>query len=65
MGMEWDPDGDAERRKENRGRMWLTIAIVLAILGGIGNMLYNKHKENERERQYRILNDALRDQRGY
>jgi len=31
MGMEWDPDGDAERSKEGRARLWLTIAIVVAI----------------------------------
>lgn len=65
MGMEWDPEGDAERRKENRARLWTTIAIVAAILGLIGNMLYKKHKEAEREREIRMLNDAFRERRGF
>lgn len=65
MGLEWDPDGDSERRKETRKRLVLTAVIVLAILGYVGKVLYHNHKEAEREREIRILNDALREQRGY
>jgi hypothetical protein len=40
MGMDWDPDGDAERSKEGRARLWLTIAIVAAILGFAVKQIY-------------------------
>ena len=65
MGMDWDPEGDAERRKENRNRLWLTIAIVVGLLGVIGNMLYKKHQESERERELRKLYEVQQNLRGY
>jgi len=40
MGMEWDPDGDAERSKEGRPRLWLTIAIVVAIAAFAAKQIY-------------------------
>jgi len=48
MGLEWDPEGDAERRRESRLRWWLTIVIVVAALGYIGKMAYRWHLEKER-----------------
>lgn len=57
MGMEWDPDGDAERSKDNRARYWLTAAIVLAILGFIAKHLYEAHLRSEREREMEVLRD--------
>ena len=48
MGLEWDPEGDAERRGENRARWWLTITVVLAILGIGTKLVYDYHVEKER-----------------
>ena len=55
--MEWDPDGDAERRKENRSRMIVTVLIVVAILGYIGRWLYLEHERAEQERVLRGLQE--------
>lgn len=49
MGMEWDPDGDAERRKEGRARWWLTIAIVVAVLGYGVKLIYEYRLEKARK----------------
>lgn len=60
MGLEWDPDGDAERRKESRARMWLTIAIVLAVLGYIGRWLYQEHQRAKQEQIQRGFEEVRR-----
>jgi hypothetical protein len=47
--MEWDPEGDAERRKEGRARWWLTIAIVLFVLGYGVKLVYEYKLRKARE----------------
>ena len=49
MGLEWDPEGDAERRKDGRARWWLTIVIVVGVLGYIGKLVYQYQVEKERK----------------
>jgi hypothetical protein len=57
MGMDWDPEGDAERSKENRGRWYLTIAIVLGLLGYLGKQIYHWHQEKQRDEILRELSE--------
>lgn len=57
MGLDWDPDGDADRRKDVRKRLLLTAMIVLGILGFVGRYLYQQHQVAERERQLRDLQE--------
>jgi hypothetical protein len=55
MGLEWDPDGDAERSKESRKRLFLTIAIVLAILGFVAKKLYERDQQQQRDREMEMM----------
>ena len=63
MGMDWDPEGDAERRRES----WKRWMLVLAICGGIGLFIFNlvsKHMEEKaRERQMQQLIERQYQQR--
>lgn len=58
MGMDWDPEGDAERSKENRARWWLTIAIVLGVLGFLGKKIYEWQQEKQRDEILRELSES-------
>ncbi len=48
MGMEWDPEGDAERGKESRARLWLTIGIVVAIAAFAAKQIYQWQQDKQR-----------------
>ena len=48
MGMDWDPEADAEQRKAGRARWWLTIGIVVVVLGYIGKAAYSVQADKER-----------------
>jgi len=52
MGMDWDPEGDAERSKEGRARWWLTIVVVLGVLGFVAKQIYQWQQAKARERMY-------------
>lgn len=55
MGIEWDPDGDAERRKEGRARLWLTITIVAAPGAFAVKQVYQWRQAKQREAIMREL----------
>ena len=55
MGMEWDPEGDAERRKDSRKR-WL---LTLAVLGGIAMVTKNVVSSYLRERERKQQNEEI------
>lgn len=57
MGMEWDPDGDAERSKESRTRLWLTIGIMLAIAAFAAKQIYKWQQE---KRQRAVMEEIYR-----
>lgn len=50
MGLEWDPEGDRERGRENRARLYMTIAVVVGILGFAASKLVRYQEEKKRER---------------
>ena len=52
MGMDWDPEGDDQRKRESHKR-WL---VTLAVLGGIALVSYNFISQymRERERERRL-----------
>ena len=60
MGMDWDPEGDAERGRDNRKKWLLVIAIVLGIFGFVGKQLYERHERQQREDQLRMLQELQR-----
>ena len=51
MGLEWDPEGDRERSREGRARLWTTIAIVVGIgVFGVSKLSrYQQEKQRQRE----------------
>jgi len=48
MGLEWDPEGDRERSREGRSRLWTTIAIV----AGIGVFGVSRLARHQQEQQH-------------
>ena len=63
MGMDWDPEGDAETRRATRIKWAIVIGVVAAILGVVGSMVHRRMKEKEREDVIRELQSRPR--RGY
>ncbi len=57
MGMEWDPEGDAVRRKENRARMIAAIGAVLAIGVFVVRHFAEQARREDNERAMIALSD--------
>jgi hypothetical protein len=63
MGMDWDPEGDRERGRENRGRWISAIGIVLALSVAVIRMCVNQHERDQRYQSFATsqrINNELR-----
>jgi hypothetical protein len=63
MGMDWDPESDQQRSRENRGRWIGAIGIVLALSVAVIRMCANQHEREVRDESLRMsqrINDELR-----
>ena len=54
MGMDWDPEGDADRRKQTRNRIFAAVGITAAILVFVARKVIEASNEREREHELEI-----------